>query len=439
MLIVCQLSQANILHSLNIPADWKTLEISEEQKNSGMVFRAENKNKDILLHLTEASNKDIVNFNEVSDKVIKSMLQNLGQGKVSYKQQSIINDKNAWQYEISFIRDGTSFSGLVTIANDNDSIVEIDMYCLTSSWENYKFLMKTISSSLKRNSNPTTSNSVRPSNQSNLPRCQNGVQWTNCFGSIVYDNQSRYEGEFIDGLRGGNGTLIFGKSKYIGEFKEGTFNGFGVLIIRSENQANEERYEAQWKNNIPLKGLHIYSNGNKYDGEFNKEGKPNGNGIFYLWDDKNQKITSYGGIWKDGILEGSVKITFSDGETYVGFLRNDKFNGQGTLTLVDGSKYSGDFLNNVYSGRGTFLFADGRKYVGEWKDGKYNGQGILSNANGTIINQGLWKDNNYIGSEKNNSANLIVPIPSNKSNSSSKAKVLDSNIQNFTKSIVPQF
>ena len=53
-------------------------------------------------------------------------------------------------------------------------------------------------------------------------------------------------------------------------------------------------------------------------------------------------------------------------------------------------------MNGKLNGKGTMKFPNGEKYVGEFKDDKYHGVGTLFNANGSIIQQGIWADDKFI-------------------------------------------
>ena len=50
------------------------------------------------------------------------------------------------------------------------------------------------------------------------------------------------------------------------------------------------------------------------------------------------------------------------------------------------------------SGQGSYIYPNGWKYVGEFNNGKFNGQGTLYEANGSIINQGIWENDRFVGS-----------------------------------------
>ena len=111
----------------------------------------------------------------------------------------------------------------------------------------------------------------------------------------IWENGSRYVGEWKDGKKHGQGTYTSGKGegegdKYVGEFKGGFKNGHGK---------------------------YIWSNGDEYVGEF-KDDKPNGQGTY----------------------------TWSDGDKYHGEFLNGKFHGQGMGKTPNGYFLVGEWKNN---------------------------------------------------------------------------------------------
>ena len=91
-------------------------------------------------------------------------------------------------------------------------------------------------------------------------------------------------------------------------------------------------------------------------------------------------------------------IDANNGNKYFGEWKNNKLNGQGTETLASGQKYVGEYKDGLRNGKGTYTFANGNQYVGEFKEGKFNGQGTSYASNGSITNQGLWADGNFVRS-----------------------------------------
>ena len=68
----------------------------------------------------------------------------------------------------------------------------------------------------------------------------------------------------------------------------------------------------------------------------------------------------------------------------------------GSWTNPGNEKYQGEWLNGKPHGQGTHTFASGERYIGTWRDGKYHGQGVLYAANGSVISQGTWADNQLV-------------------------------------------
>lgn len=87
---------------------------------------------------------------------------------------------------------------------------------------------------------------------------------------------------------------------------------------------------------------------------------------------------------------------FNSGNKYAGDYKDGKRNGYGIYTFTNGNKYVGEFKDNKRNGQGTLTFANGNKYVGEFKDGDYNGLGTMYASDGSIINQGIWADDNFV-------------------------------------------
>jgi len=97
-------------------------------------------------------------------------------------------------------------------------------------------------------------------------------------------------------------------------------------------------------------------------------------------------------------------FTWSDGENYVGEFGNGEFHGQGTYTFGPnsewaGDKYVGEFKDNNFHGQGTYTFADGTKEVGDFKYDKLNGYAIQYYPDGSIYQEGIFKDNVLVEEE----------------------------------------
>ena len=162
----------------------------------------------------------------------------------------------------------------------------------------------------------------------------------------------------------GYGTYMFSNgNKYIGDFKNSSFNG---------------------------KGTYYYANSTKYEGNF-ADNKRNGEGTFYY---ANGSI--YKGNWKDDNINGFGIYSFASGNKYEGNFVDGNRNGEGTFCYSNGSTYKGNWKDDKINGFGIFNFANGDKYEDNYIDGKRNGEGTFYYVNGTI-KKGLWKDDGYVG------------------------------------------
>lgn len=125
----------------------------------------------------------------------------------------------------------------------------------------------------------------------------------------------RYEGELVNGVREGRGTMYFKSGNiYKGEWHNGQMHGFGEFI---------------------------YKSGEHYVGDF-----INGN------------------------IGGQGKFTFADGKVYSGAFLNGKRNGDGTLTCPDGTRFEGNWINDKPNGMGEKHYTDGSIFRGMYTDGE---------------------------------------------------------------------
>ena len=92
------------------------------------------------------------------------------------------------------------------------------------------------------------------------------------------------------------------------------------------------------------------------------------------------------------------RMSYSSGDTYNGFFKNNKRHGQGTYYHKNGDKYSGNWKNSKKHGRGTYTWKNGNKYVGQWQNSNMHGQGVKTFKNGKI-QRGIWKNDKFIGSK----------------------------------------
>jgi hypothetical protein len=147
------------------------------------------------------------------------------------------------------------------------------------------------------------------------------------FAIATYSDGGRFEGNFVDDIKSGKGTLASKDFKYEGMYSNNKSHGKGLI-----SWTNGDSYNGDFKDgNRTGKGLYLWSNGNKYDGEF-KDGNRTGFGLF-VWVNGSR----FEGEWINGDRTG------------YGILRLSKKEEKAIKTYGNKGSYSGDYY--VISGK----------------------------------------------------------------------------------------
>ncbi|XP_042490908.1 phosphatidylinositol 4-phosphate 5-kinase 8-like isoform X1 [Macadamia integrifolia] len=134
----------------------------------------------------------------------------------------------------------------------------------------------------------------------------------------------------------------------------------------------------------------VFSNGDAYVGNIKQE-LPHGKGR-YTWSDG----TVYEGEWEEGKMTGKGRICWSSGATYEGDFSGNYLHGFGTFTADDGCVYNGAWRMNVQHGLGRKKYSNLDVYEGSWREGVQEGSGRYSwNAGNTYT--GNWKAGKMCG------------------------------------------
>jgi hypothetical protein len=153
--------------------------------------------------------------------------------------------------------------------------------------------------------------------------------------------QGLYEGDVLDGVPHGRGTLTF----YPG--------------------MQYKKYEGEWrKNEAHGRGVLRYTNGDTFEGQ-----------------------------WQEGLLHGHVVLTYANGARYEGGCVKGKKHGRGSFRDPDGNTYVGDYVEGKRHGQGKYKKPNGDYYEGGWKDDKQHGQGEETRGNGYYRYSGGWENN----------------------------------------------
>jgi hypothetical protein len=73
---------------------------------------------------------------------------------------------------------------------------------------------------------------------------------------------------------------------------------------------------------------------------------------------------------------GRGVYTFSNGDVYLGFWKEDRFHGDGIYLFAKGDRYQGKFTEGRKHGRGVYQYRSGAVYDGEWLKDRKSGFGM---------------------------------------------------------------
>jgi hypothetical protein len=110
----------------------------------------------------------------------------------------------------------------------------------------------------------------------------------------------------------------------------------------------------------------------------------------------------YIGSEKDGKMDGSGTLLYSNGNIYQGKFVSNKIQGKGIKTIKNSihdelaGVYEGEFVNGEQEGYGIYKGNDGIIYCGNYKNGKKNGKGTYTFSNGDIY-EGAFVNGHFNG------------------------------------------
>ncbi len=101
--------------------------------------------------------------------------------------------------------------------------------------------------------------------------------------------------------------------------------------------------------------------------------------------DYREQRGMYLGECVDGVPQGSGRVEFYDGGTFVGSFDKGKSAGFGRWESVDGEAYEGENRNGMPHGPGTYFYPNGGVFKGEYRDGELNGKGHYTTPEGYVF------------------------------------------------------
>ena len=230
---------------------------------------------------------------------------------------------------------------------------------------------------------------------------------SNIFKKLENDNkikEIKNEGK----LRTKNmGNILFDNNKdneniknifYKGEINDkGEKDGFGEMLIINKNDEKCVFY-GKWEHDEIKEGKIYFSNGDEYVGQIKN----------YLRDGKGNfksELKTYNGEWKNDQINGQGILIYKNNIKYEGYFKDNKYYGKGNLSFPDGTHYSGDFVNNLFDGQGFLEGSNKHIYNGGFLKGNFHGYGEFK-----WIEEGFIKETfngYYLNGKKNGKGKLV--------------------------------
>ena len=188
-------------------------------------------------------------------------------------------------------------------------------------------------------------------------------------GTYLWENGDRYQGHFTSDRPDGRGRYQFANGDaYEGEVKLGVIAGRGSYVSK-----NGDVFDGSFSNGKPHGvGVYRYASGDRYEGEMDM-GRPHGKGRYYSKNGDRFEVA-----FVDGKPQGRGVYFFSSGDRYEGDIQGGALTGQGIYYHASGPKYEGEMLLGQPQGKGVFWFQDGTRFEGIFEGG-------LARAKGEIV------------------------------------------------------
>lgn len=151
----------------------------------------------------------------------------------------------------------------------------------------------------------------------------------------------------------------------------------GALTPSAETRGEERRFRLE--------------NGDFYQGEIDERGMRTGRGL-YIWANGNR----YEGEFLANRMHGQGAYSWTDGRTYVGGFAADQRQGRGVLNWGNDKRYEGEFVGNLMHGQGVFFWSNGNRYQGQFQRGQPSGEGRFDWNTGEFY-QGRFADGEMHG------------------------------------------
>jgi hypothetical protein len=185
-----------------------------------------------------------------------------------------------------------------------------------------------------------------------------------------------YAGPLQEGIAQGEGRLTWSDGSYYqGQFVKGLREGQGEYL--SVSRVGRRTYKGGWAQSEKSgRGVEVWPNGDTYIGEYRHDNF-HGQGVL------STRRGRYEGAFARGLKKGHGRMEWRNGDTYEGQWSDNLMHGTGRyFRFKDSCQYVGEWVLGQRCGVGVETRASGERYDGGWKDNKRHGVGTVRYANG---------------------------------------------------------
>lgn len=206
-------------------------------------------------------------------------------------------------------------------------------------------------------------------------------------------SRDAYRGEWLGGLRHGQGVYRFGRfnaeyAAYRGEFRFDHAAGQGLFAFHSgavlAGRMEDSRPHGQAQLLLPQGGRFVGWWGlGAWRAARRRPTSP------HAWHARLTVGVVAGGA---GVVDGAGMMRYSSGDRYVGKWASFQREGKGTYKWHSGAKFQGYWVGDHMHGTGRLMTRDGAVYDGEFQRSKRSGRGKMVFASGNTYEGEWWND-----------------------------------------------
>ena len=168
-------------------------------------------------------------------------------------------------------------------------------------------------------------------------------------------------------------------------------NGVGGAVDKKKGRT----WVGKFENGKIIDGIMRVLPDTKYKGNF-KNFAPDGKGEITFGNINGDFFAQQKGLFKDGMfVKGTAKVMMEGNFNYEGEMEGLEITGFGKMTFPNGDKFIGSYIDGKFHGEGEYIWANGSSWVGNYTNDKRNGMGVFTSKKGSKTISS-WKNGKFV-------------------------------------------